>query len=62
MVAQVAVRKYVLFEEEVVHESGLEVSPALRRIVVGAVAANPLAGASGLTDVATLVEVSEVLG
>jgi len=38
------------------------VSPALRRIVVGAVAPNPLAGESGLTDIAALVGMSEVLG
>jgi hypothetical protein len=57
-----AVRKYVLFEEQVVHESGTAVSPALRRVVAGAVAANPLAGLSGPTDVSALVEMSEVLG
>jgi hypothetical protein len=61
-VAQPAVRKFVLFEEEVVHESAVPLSPALRRIVVGAVAPNPLAGQAGLTDVSALVEMSEVLG
>jgi hypothetical protein len=62
MVAQPSVRKYVSFEEEVVHESGVALSPPLRRVVVGAVAANPLAGQAGLTDIAPLVAMSEVLG
>ena len=62
MAAEPAVRKYVLFEEQVVRESGVAVEPALRRVVVGAVAANPLAGEPGRTDVAPLVEISEVLG
>ena len=62
MVAEPAVRKYVLFEEEVVHEGGVELAPPLRRVVVGAVAANPLAGQPGLTDISPLVEISEVLG
>ena len=57
-----AVRKYVVFEEQVVHESGVALSPALRRVVIGAVAANPLAGQPGLTDISALVELSEVLG
>jgi hypothetical protein len=62
MAAQPAVRKFVQFEEQVHAESGRAVSPPLTRVVVGAVAPNPLAGTPASTDIAPLVELSEVLG
>jgi hypothetical protein len=62
MAAQPAVRKFVQFEEQVHAESGLAVSPPLTRVVVGAVAANPLAGEPAQTDLSPLVELSETLG
>ncbi|MHA6618961.1 amino acid synthesis family protein [Pseudonocardia sp. DLS-67] len=62
MAEQPAVRKFVQFEEQVHVESGRPVSPPLTRIVVGAVAANPLAGRPASTDISPLVELSEVLG
>jgi len=62
MAAQPAVRKFVQFEEQVHAESGLPVTPPLARVVVGAVAANPLAGQPASTDISPLVELSEVLG
>ncbi|QYN38309.1 amino acid synthesis family protein [Pseudonocardia sp. DSM 110487] len=57
-----AVRKFVQFEEQVHAESGLPVSPPLTRVVVGAVAPNPLAGKPAPTDISPLVELSETLG
>jgi hypothetical protein len=62
MAAQPAVRKFVQFEEQVHEESGLGVSPPLTRVVVGAVAPNPLAGKPATTDLTPLVQLSEVLG
>jgi hypothetical protein len=62
MAAQPAVRKFVQFEEQVHAESGRAVSPPLTRVVVGAVAPNPLAGTPASTDISPLVELSEVLG
>ena len=62
MAGQVGVRKFVQFEEEIHAESGLPVSPPLTRVVVGAVAANPLAGEPAPTDIAPLVTLSEALG
>jgi hypothetical protein len=62
MAAQPAVRKFVQFEEQVHAESGHAVSPPLTRVVVGAVAPNPLAGTPASTDISPLVELSEVLG
>jgi hypothetical protein len=62
MAAQPAVRKFVQFEEQVHVESGLPVSPPLTRVVVGAVAPNPLAGKPAPTDISPLVELSEALG
>jgi hypothetical protein len=62
MAVQPAVRKFVQFEEQVHAESGLPVSPPLTRVVVGAVAPNPLAGAPAQTDLSPLVELSETLG
>ena len=62
MGAQVDVRKFVRFEEQVHAESGLAVSPPLTRVVVGAVAANPLAGKPAPTDITPLVKLSEALG
>jgi hypothetical protein len=56
------VRKYVGFEEEVLQESGLAVAPALTRVVVGAVAPNPLAGQPAPADITPLVALSEALG
>lgn len=55
-------RKIVLFDEEVLAESGAAVSPPLRRVVAGAVFANPLAGAPVGTDLTPLVERSVELG
>jgi hypothetical protein len=62
MTTQLDVRKYVLFEEQVLREGGLDVAPPLTRVVVGAVAPNPLVGAPGGADVAPLVALSEALG
>jgi hypothetical protein len=62
MAAQLYVRKFVQFEEQVHAESGLPVSPPLTRVVVGAVAPNPLAGKPAPTDLTPLVELSEALG
>jgi hypothetical protein len=62
MAAQPVVRKFVQFEEQVHAESGLPVSPPLTRVVVGAVAPNPLAGKPAPTDISPLVELSESLG
>lgn len=62
MAAELDVRKFVQFEEEVHAESGLPVSPPLTRIVLGAVAPNPLAGKPASTDLTPLVELSEALG
>jgi hypothetical protein len=62
MAAPLNVRKYVVFEEQVLAESGLAVSPALTRVVVGAVAPNPLAGEPAPADNTPLVALSEALG
>jgi hypothetical protein len=62
MAARLDIRKYVVFEEEVLREGGLDVAPPLTRIVVGAVAPNPLVGAPGGADIAPLVALSEALG
>src|SRR5690606_16931670 len=56
------VRKFVLFEEEVREENGRPVEPSLSRVVVGAVAPNPLAGQPASADIAPLVELSVELG
>ncbi|MQA04458.1 MAG: amino acid synthesis family protein [Streptosporangiales bacterium] len=58
---QTEIRKYVQFEEEVHQEHGRSVTPVLTRVVVGAVARNPLAGQAS-TDIAPLVELSVALG
>lgn len=58
----VSVRKYVRFEEQVLEQAQLPVTPPLSRVVVGAVAANPLAGLPASSDIGPLVELSEVLG
>ncbi|UNB52792.1 amino acid synthesis family protein [Mycolicibacterium sp. YH-1] len=62
MSAVLSVRKFVHFEEEIRQENGQPVEPALSRIVVGAVAKNPLAGSSVAADIAPLVELSVRLG
>ncbi|WP_156993363.1 amino acid synthesis family protein [Pseudonocardia acaciae] len=62
MATRMNVRKFVQFEEQVHAESGLPVSPPLTRVVVGAVAPNPLAGTPAPTDLTPLVELSEQLG
>ncbi|HLU58046.1 MAG TPA: amino acid synthesis family protein [Pseudonocardia sp.] len=62
MAAQPVVRKFVQVEEQVHEESGRTVSPPLTRVVAGAVAPNPLAGAPATADIAPLVELSEALG
>src|SRR4051794_35110842 len=62
MAAPPNVRKYVVFEEQVLAESGLAVSPALTRVVVGAVAPNPRAGEPAPGDNTPLVALSEALG
>jgi hypothetical protein len=62
MAAPQNIRKYVVFEEQVLQEGGLAVSPALTRVVVGAVAPNPLVGERAPADITPLVALSEALG
>jgi len=62
MDASVLIRKLVHFEEEIRTEYGRPVSPPLRRIVQGAVIANPCLSPGGTTDLEDLVDISEQLG
>jgi hypothetical protein len=58
----VNVRKFVIFEEEIVKDSEVPLDPALRRIAAGVVLKNPLAGSPAETDLAPLVDLSVQLG
>ena len=51
-----------MFEEQVLREGGLDVAPPLTRVVIGAVAPNPLVGMPGRADIAPRVAPSEALG
>lgn len=62
MDANSLIRKLVRFEEEVRTEYGRQVMPHLRRIVVGAVIANPCLTPGSTADISDLVDVSEQLG
>jgi Amino acid synthesis len=56
------IRKLVRFDEEIAIENSAPLAPSLRRSVVGAVIANPLAGAPVGADLTPLVELSAELG
>lgn len=56
------IRKFVRFDEEVVTENGVALTPPLRRIAVGAVLTNPLVGTPVGTDLSPLVDLSVQLG
>jgi hypothetical protein len=57
-----AVRKTVMFVEEIEREFGSAVSPPLKRVAIGTVFANPLVGKPASADLKLLVELSESLG
>jgi hypothetical protein len=57
-----SVRKTVMYVEEIESEFGAKVSPPLKRVAVGSVIANPLAGKPAGTDLKPLIELSEALG
>lgn len=57
-----SIRKTVLFEEEIAVENGTRLPVPLRRVVAGAVVANPLAGKPVGTDLQPLVDLSVTLG
>jgi len=56
------VRKTVMFFEEIDSEYGARISPPLRRVAVGSVVANPLAGKPPGADLKPLIALSEELG
>lgn len=56
------IRKFVIFEEEVIKDSEVPLNPALRRIAAGVVLENPLAGSPVGTDLAPLIDLSVQLG
>jgi hypothetical protein len=62
MTAQLSIRKFVHFEEHVHQENGASVTPALTRVITGAVARNPLAGAASSADISPLIDLSVSLG
>lgn len=57
-----SVRKTVMFFEEIDSEYGARISPPLRRVAVGSVVANPLAGKPAGADLKPLIALSEELG
>jgi hypothetical protein len=57
-----SVRKTVMYVEEIESEFGTKVSPPLKRVAVGSVIANPLAGKPAGADLKPLIELSEALG
>ena len=56
------VRKIVMFVEEIEREFGASVSPPLKRVAVGTVFSNPLAGKPAGSDLKPLIELSERVG
>ena len=56
------IRKIVTFSEDVRSHNGRELKPALRRVVLGAVMANPLAGKPVGTDLKPLIDLSVEIG
>lgn len=56
------IRKFVSFEEEVVEDNGVALTPALRRIAAGVILRNPLAGSAVGTDLTPLIDLSVQLG
>lgn len=57
-----SIRKTVLFEEEIAIENGARLPVPMRRVVAGAVVANPLAGKPVGTDLQPLIDLSVNLG
>jgi hypothetical protein len=57
-----SVRKTVMFVEEIESEFGTKVQPPLKRVAVGSVFTNPLAGKLAGADLKPLIELSEALG
>ena len=57
-----AIRKIVTFAEEVTAHNGKPLDKPLRRVVMGAVIDNPLAGMAVGTDLKPLIALSEELG
>jgi hypothetical protein len=56
------VRKTVMYVEEIDTEYGAKLTPGLKRVAVGSVVANPLAGKPAGADLKPLIEMSEALG
>ncbi|HYG87231.1 MAG TPA: amino acid synthesis family protein [Azospirillum sp.] len=56
------IRKTITIDEEIAFENGAAVTPPLRRVVLGAVVKNPLAGAPVGTDLSPLVDMSVSIG
>lgn len=56
------IRKTVVYQEEINSEYGAPVNPPLRRVAVGAVFKNPLAGKPAGADLKPLVDISLELG
>jgi hypothetical protein len=56
------VRKTVMYVEEIDSEYGAKLTPPLKRVAVGSVVTNPLAGKPAGADLKPLIEMSEALG
>lgn len=56
------VRKTVMYVEEIDTEYGAKLTPPLKRVAVGSVVTNPLAGKPAGADLKPLIEMSEALG
>lgn len=56
------IRKIVTIDEEIAIENGTAVAPPLRRVALGAIVKNPLAGAPVGADLSPLVDMSVEIG